>query len=82
MDVNVIQQIIQTLGFPIVMVGACAFFIWQMYKVQIADKERLYEELGKAIESNKQIAGIISTYTTKLDSIEEKVDKIHVKVGA
>lgn len=81
MDLTMIQTIIQTLGFPIVMVGACAFFIWQMYKVQIADKQRLYEELSKCIAANKQFADIISTYTNKLDHIQKDVTEIKEKVG-
>lgn len=76
MDINIVQQLIQTLGFPIVMVGACGFFIWKMYQVQIADKERLYTELAKAIASNDKMADIIGTYTFKLDSIQSDVKEI------
>ena len=82
MDITIVQQAIQNLGFPIAMVGACSFFIWKMYQVQIADKERLYTELGKAIEANKQISEIISTYTTKLNDIQYDVKEIKEKVGA
>lgn len=82
MDVTMIQSLISTLGFPIVMVGACAFLIWYMYKAQLADKDKLYIELGKSREANEKFADIISTYTSKLDSIEDKVDKIQEKVGA
>lgn len=82
MDITIVQQAIQNLGFPITMVGACSFFIWKMYQVQIADKERLYTELGKAIEANKQISEIISTYTTKLNDIQYDVKEIKEKVGA
>ena len=64
------------------MVGACGFFIWKMYQAQLQDKERLYTELGKATAANEKFAGIISTYTGKLESIENKVDKIQDKVGA
>lgn len=82
MDVNMVQTLISSLGFPIVMVGACGFFIWKMYQAQLADKERLYTELGKATAANEKFADIISTYTGKLESIENKVDKIQDKVGA
>lgn len=81
MDINLVQQLIQTLGFPVIMVGACAFFIWKMYQVQIADKERLYGELSKAIEANRQFSQIISTYTTKLDNIQKDVQDIKEKVS-
>lgn len=80
MDVSVFESLTATLGFPIVMVGACGFFIWQMYKVQIGDKERLYTELGKSIASNERFAEIISTYTVKLDAIQDDVQEIKERV--
>lgn len=76
MDITVIQQLISSLGFPVVMVGACGFFIWKMYQVQITDKERLYTELGKAIAANEKFAEIISTYTDKIDMIQLDVRQI------
>ena len=76
MDITVIQQLISSLGFPVVMVGACGFFIWKMYQVQITDKERLYTELGKAIAANEKFAEIISTYTDKIDMIQLDVKQI------
>ena len=76
MNITVIQQLIQSLGFPIVMVGACGFFIWKMYQAQLQDKERLYTELGKATEANEKFAEIISTYTSKLDAIQDDVQEI------
>ncbi|MDA3731421.1 hypothetical protein PBV87_08020 [Niameybacter massiliensis] len=82
MDVDVIQTLVSSLGFPITMVGACGLFIWKMYQAQLNDKERLYTELGKANAANEKFAEIISTYTVKLESIESKVDKIQDKVGA
>lgn len=39
MDIDVIQTLVSSLGIPIVMVGACGFFIWKMYQAQLADKE-------------------------------------------
>lgn len=82
MNVDVLQTLINSLGFPVVMVGVCGFFIWKMYQAQLQDKERLYTELGKATAANEKFASIISTYTGKLESIEDKVDKIQDKVGA
>ncbi len=76
MDITTIQQLISSLGFPVVMVGACGFFIWKMYQAQITDKERLYAELGKAIAANEKFAEIISTYTDKIDMIQLDVKQI------
>lgn len=76
MDITIIQQLIQSLGFPIVMVGACGFFIWKMYQTQVIDKEKLYIELEKSRDANSKFAEIISTYTSKLDSIQDDVQEI------
>lgn len=82
MNVDMIQTLISSLGFPIVMVGACGFFIWKMYQAQLLDKDRLYTELGKATAANDKFAEIISTYTSKLDAIQDDVKEIKEKVGA
>lgn len=82
MNVDVVQTLINSLGFPIVMVGACGFFIWKMYQAQLQDKERLYTELSRAIASNDKMAEIISEHTNKLDAIQEDVKEIKGKVGA
>lgn len=74
--------IVQTVGFPIAMVGACAWLIFYMYKAQLEDKEKLYIELGKSREANDKFADIISNYTAKLDGIQEDVKEIKSKVGA
>lgn len=76
MDISTIQQLVSSLGFPVVMVGACGFFIWKMYQVQITDKERLYTELGKAIAANEKFAEIINNYTDKIDMIQLDVKQI------
>ncbi len=76
MNIDVLQTLINTLGFPIVMVGLCGFFIWKMYQVQIEDKDRLYSELGKSLSANEKFAEIISTYTDKIDMIQLDVKQI------
>lgn len=80
MDITLVQGLVTTLGFPITMVGACAWFIYKMYQVQINDKERLYVELGKAISANERFSEIISTYTVKLDAIQNDVQEIKERV--
>lgn len=82
MDIVTVEGLITSLGFPIVMVGACGFFIWKMYQAQLTDKERLYTELGRAIQSNEKMAEIINVHTNKLDSIQDDVKEIKEKVGA
>lgn len=82
MDISVIEQLFTTLGTPIVVMVAAGFFIWKLWQQQVSDKERLYEELGKSIEANHKFSEIISTYTAKLDAIQDDVKEIKEKVGA
>lgn len=82
MDVGIIEQLFASLGTPVVVMIAAGFFIWKLWQQQVADKERLYVELSKAMENNKQMALIISTYTSKLDIIQDDVRDIKDKVGA
>lgn len=48
MDVNMVTQIIGTLGFPIV---CCGVLFWYLVKEKDAHKEEI-EELRKSIEAN------------------------------
>lgn len=61
MDINVIQELINTMGFPIVMVG---YFIW--------DKTKVTNTLVKAIQDNTIV---MNRLLSKLDA-EELTDDI------
>lgn len=60
MDINVIQELINTMGFPIVMVG---YFIW--------DKTKVTNSLVKAMQDNTLV---MNKLLTKLDA-EELAEK-------
>lgn len=60
MDINVIQELINTMGFPIVMVG---YFIW--------DKTKITNSLVKAMQDNTLV---MNKLLTKLDA-EELAEK-------
>ena len=61
MDINVLQELINTMGFPIVMVG---YFIW--------DKTKVTNTLVKAIQDNTIV---MNRLLSKLDA-EELTDNI------
>lgn len=61
MDINVIQELINTMGFPIVMVG---YFIW--------DKTKVTNSLVKAMQDNTLV---MNKLLTKLDA-EELTDEV------
>ena len=60
MDINEINEIISTLGFPVAMV---LYFIWDKYKVT--------SNLVQAINNNNKI---LTMLLTKLDLVEEGLD--------
>ena len=85
MDIAILQSLVTTLGFPIVLVGALLWFGYKAWGKMVEQNEkredRLYNELGKAITANEKFAEIISTYTVKLDNIQSDVEYIKEKVG-
>lgn len=48
MDINVLQELINTMGFPVVMVG---YFIW--------DKTKITNNLVKAITDNTNVMNLL-----------------------
>ena len=91
MDVNMVQTLISSLGFPIVMVGACGFFIWKMYiDSTIRNKEReekLYTTLGEVnatnrsiSETNKEISEtnrrLVDQFTDDMQKVREDISDI------
>ncbi len=75
-----IQNIIQTLGFPIAVAIACGWFIITMYKDSTkenqAREERNYAMLGKFQTSLDKFADILAGYEQKLSIIEKDVKEI------
>ncbi len=75
-----IQNVIQTLGFPVVSVCACGWFIYKMYtnstKENAKREEKNYEMLGKFQTSLDKFADILAGYEQKLSIIEKDVKEI------
>lgn len=91
MDANSIQQIITTLGFPIVCVIAMGFFIktlWNQSQEQnVKREEKLYTFISKAQEQNEKLSQtnsefvtVLTSYKNDLDTIKEDISVIKVKV--
>lgn len=88
MDAQTIQQMIATLGFPIVCVIAMGFAMWKIY-VRSEDRneqreEKLYDVLAKAQVQNEELSttnarfvSILETYKTDIDEI--KTDVLDIK---
>lgn len=87
MDINTIQTLITSLGFPIVCVVALGWFIWKIWtSQQDQNKERedkLYEYLGKAqalneelTKTNSEFVEVLHSYKSDLDTIKNDVIEI------
>lgn len=94
---NIIAELIPTLGFPIICVLGLGWFIYKIYndttaanaanmeKVQQRCQERedkLYAQLEKQNEINGSFATIIAQYEVKLEEIREDVSEIKTDVAA
>ena len=69
MEIEVISNLIQSVGFPIVLVLAMGYFIWQLWKQSVDRENRLMEVNEKAIAT-------LNMYADRLTVIEEDVKTI------
>ena len=77
---NVILEVIGSVGFPIACVIGLGWFIYKFYTDYTADskerEEKLFEEIRENREINGKFAEIIARYETKLDEIITDVKEI------
>lgn len=87
MDVNTIQTLIASVGFPIVCVLALGWFIYVAFQKFTANaekrEEKLYTIIGEAqatnerlLQTNSEFVGVLDTYKTDLISIKNDVAEI------
>ncbi|OOB80530.1 MAG: hypothetical protein BEN19_04475 [Epulopiscium sp. Nuni2H_MBin003] len=73
MDVGSIVTLVTEIGFPLVMVGVCIFFIWKMYQEQLADKERLHDQLELAMTYSDDIDDVLSQIANAIENQDLEV---------
>ena len=87
MDINTVQTLITSLGFPIVCVIALGWFIYKAFEkfTSQAEKreEKLYTVIAQAQETNERLTqtnaeffSVLNTYKTDLDDIKADVSEI------
>ena len=87
MDVNTIQTLVTTLGFPIVCVFALGWFIYKAFEKFTAQsekrEEKLYSVITQAQEANERLShtnaefvSVLNTYKSDLDDIKADVSEI------
>ena len=87
MDVNTIQTLITSVGFPIVCVLALGWFIYKAFEKFTANAEKREDKLyaiiadaqatnEKLLQTNSEFVGVLDAYKTDLVKIKEDVSVI------
>ena len=87
MDVNTIQTLVTSLGFPIVCVMALGWFIYKAFEKFTAQsekrEEKLYTVIAQAQETNERLSNtnaefvaVLNTYKSDLEDIKADVTEI------
>lgn len=73
METGLIVELVSTLGFPIAMVVAMCFLIWNIYKQSIAREGVLMNEIAENRIVNAKAIETIALYAERLTHIEDNV---------
>ncbi len=76
MDAAAIVEIISTVGFPIVCVGALAFFVWHIYKQSVERENKLMAEITENRLVNEKAIETIAQFAERFTHIEDDVELI------
>lgn len=80
MDITTITELIATLGFPIALVIAMAYFIYKIYNQSVVREEKLMEEIKVNREVNAQAIETIAHYSEKLETIQTDISEIKTEL--
>lgn len=80
MSPEMINETITTLGFPIALVVAMAWFIFILWKQSAKRETKLYEELAECRSVNKMAIETLALYAERLSVIESDVKDIKDRV--
>lgn len=76
MEIDVITNLITTLGFPIAVCLLLFWYVWQVYKKSEKREDELRAEIRENQEANRETIKVLSTYAEKLDVIQNDVEEI------
>lgn len=76
MDIALWAELIQTLGLPVVLIGAMGWFIFRLWKQSAEREKTLYTELEHSREVNEKAITTIAQYAEKLGDIQKDVKDI------
>lgn len=85
---EMMQSLIESLGFPVAICFAFGYYIMRKDEQQQADKDKLHEELSenraerKAFaEERKGFIEVLNKFNTRFEVLEMKVDNISDKIN-
>ena len=78
MDLPMILELISSVGFPIALVIAMAFFILRVYNHSVAREESLITEIRQTRDINAKALETLAHYTEKLETIQADISEIKV----
>lgn len=81
MEMTVFTELIATLGFPIALVIAMGFFIWQIYKQSVDREEKLMLEIAENRAVNAKAIETLTLYAERLGNIESDVKEIKTMIS-
>jgi hypothetical protein len=76
MDLAVWTELVQTLGLPIVLIGAMGWFIYKLWRQSAEREKTLYTEIEKSRIVNEKAIETIAQYAEKLGDIQDDVKAI------
>ena len=85
MDVNTIQTLIASVGFPIVVCLALGWFIYKAFEMFTAQsekrEEKLYTVIAQAQETNERLSQTNAEFVTVLNTYKSDLDEIKADVS-
>lgn len=76
MDINMIVELITTVGFPITIVIVLGVFIWHIYKRSEQREDELRKEITENQSINKEAIKTLALYAERLGVIEEDIKEV------
>lgn len=80
MEVQLILEIIATVGFPIAACLVLGWFIWKLYKQSEKREETLRKEINEGREINREAIKTLALYAERLGVIETDVREIKTDI--
>ena len=81
MEIATLVELITTLGFPIAMVLALAWFIFQIYKKSEKREDTLMEEIAATRLVNAEAIATIGKFAENLETIKHDITDIKEEVN-